>query len=103
MLSEVREHFALVKDFSRAGYYETDHQKQMFKEIKATIPLGRLVAIAGIIGCGKTTTLRRLFNVLAKEGKILVSKSLSVDKARATLGTLISAFIVAINPGSEMF
>jgi hypothetical protein len=37
MLSEVREHFALVKDFSRAGYYETDAQKQMFKEIKATI------------------------------------------------------------------
>jgi type II secretory pathway predicted ATPase ExeA len=44
-----------------------------------------LVALTGIIGCGKTTTLRKLFEVLLKEDKILVSKSLSVDKNRALL------------------
>jgi len=102
MLTEVRAHFTLLKDFSRAGYYETDHQKQMFMDIKATICLGRLVAIAGIVGCGKTTTLRRLFNVLEKEGKILVSKSLSVDKARATLATLISALFYDLSADREI-
>jgi type II secretory pathway predicted ATPase ExeA len=62
----------------------------MFKDIKAAIHSGKLVALTGIIGCGKTTTLRRLFEVLDR-GKILVSKSLSVDKDRATLSTLIAA------------
>ncbi len=38
MLTEVMEHFRLVKEFPKAGYYETDHQKQMFKDIKAANP-----------------------------------------------------------------
>jgi type II secretory pathway predicted ATPase ExeA len=85
------EHFGLVKEFRKAGYYETEHQQRLFKEIKAAITSGRLIAITGVIGCGKTVTLRRLQDFLGKEGKILVSKSLSVDKNRATLSTLISA------------
>jgi type II secretory pathway predicted ATPase ExeA len=50
-----------------------------------------LIALSGIVGCGKTVTLRQLQEALDKEGRILVSKSLSVDKNRATLATLISA------------
>jgi type II secretory pathway predicted ATPase ExeA len=49
------------------------------------------VALTGIIGSGKTTTLRRLFSVLMKENKILVSKSISIEKNRSTMTTLISA------------
>ena len=82
---------ALVKELRQAGYYETAAQKQIFQEIKAAAQSGNLIALTGVIGCGKTTTLRRLFEVLAKENKIRVSKSLSVDKNRATLATLISA------------
>ncbi len=102
MLTEVMEHFGLVKEFPKAGYYETDYQKQMFKDIKAAIHSGKLVALAGIIGCGKTTTLRRLFDVLEKEGKVLVSKSLSVDKDRATLGTLITALFYDLSADKEI-
>jgi type II secretory pathway predicted ATPase ExeA len=102
MLTEVMEHFRLVKEFPKAGYYETDHQKQMFKDIKSAIHSGKLVAITGIIGCGKTTTLRRLFDVLEKEGKILVSKSLSVDKERATLPTLIAALFYDLSTDKEI-
>lgn len=102
MLTEVMEYFGLVREFRKAGYYETEHQKQMFKDIKAAIYLGQLVALTGIIGCGKTTTLRRLFDVLEKEGKILVSKSLSVDKGRATLPTLIAALFYDLSTDKEV-
>nr|WP_272819488.1 AAA family ATPase [Scytonema hofmannii] len=74
----------------------------MFKDIKFAIYSGKLVAITGIIGCGKTTTLRRLFEVLEKEGKILVSKSLSVDKDRATLPTLIAALFYDLSTDKEI-
>lgn len=94
MLTEVMEHFGLVKEFPKAGYYETEHQKQMFKDIKVSITKGKLVAI--------TTTLRRLFEVLEKEGNILVSKSLSVDKDRATLQTLISALFYDLSTDKEI-
>lgn len=102
MLTEVMEHFCLIREFPKAGYYETDHQKQMFKDIKAAIQSGKLVAITGIIGCGKTTTLRRLFEVLEKEGKISVSKSLSVDKNRTTLPTLIAALFYDLSTDKEI-
>lgn len=91
MLTEVMTHFGLVKELRQAGYYETAVQKQLFLEIKAAAQSGKLIALTGVVGCGKTTILRRLFEVLAKENKIQVSKSLSVDKNRATLATLISA------------
>lgn len=91
MLTEVMTHFGLVKEWRQAGYYETAAQKQLFKDLKVAAQSGSLVALTGIIGCGKTTTLRRLFAMLAKENKILVSKSLSVEKNRTTLATLIAA------------
>jgi type II secretory pathway predicted ATPase ExeA len=89
MLTEVMEHFSLVKEFPKAGYYETEHQKQMFKDINAAIHSGKLVAITGIIGCGKTTTLRRLFDVLEKED-------------RATLPTLIAALFYDLSTDKEI-
>ncbi len=102
MLTEVMEHYGLVREFRQAGYYETAHQKQMFKDIKAAIYSGNLVALTGIVGCGKTITLRRLQEVLETEGKILVSKSLSVDKDRATLGTLIAALFYDLSADKEI-
>ena len=54
------------------------------------------------IRCGKTTTLRRLFEILEKEGKILVSKSLSVDKDRATLPKLIAALFYDLSTDKEI-
>ena len=102
MLTEVMSNFGLVKEFRQAGYYETEHQKQIFKDIKAAIYSGHLIALSGIVGCGKTTTIRRLFNVLEQEGKIYVSKSLSVDKCRATLPTLIAALFYDLSRDKEI-
>ena len=60
MLTEVMTHFGLIKEFRQAGYYETAGQKQLFIDLKAAAASGSLVALTGIVGCGKTTTLRRL-------------------------------------------
>lgn len=46
------EFYGLVKEFRRAGYYETDHLHQLFKEIKAAIHSGKLIALSGVVGCG---------------------------------------------------
>jgi len=59
MLTEVMAHFGLIKELRQAGYYETATQKQMFQELKVAASSGQLIALTGVIGCGKTTTLRR--------------------------------------------
>ena len=102
MLTEVMDHYGLLREFRRAGYYETADQKQMFKDIKADIYSGKLIALTGIIGCGKTVTLRKLQESLTQEGRVLVSKSLSVDKNRATLGTLIAALFYDLSPDKDV-
>ena len=102
MLTEVMEFFGLVKEFRRAGYYETDHLRQLFKEIEAAIRSGKLIALTGVVGCGKTVTLRRLQETLKSNGKILVSKSLSVDKSRATLPTLIAALFYDLSSDKKV-
>lgn len=50
-----------------------------------------LVALTGIVGCGKTTTLKAIRNGLIKEKEVLVSQSLTVEKERVKLGTLMLA------------
>lgn len=102
MLTEVMEYYGLIKDFRKAGYFETADQQQMFKDIKSAIYAGKLIALTGVIGCGKTVTLRKLQESLAQEGRILVSKSLSVDKARTTLSTLISALFYDLSPDKDV-
>jgi type II secretory pathway predicted ATPase ExeA len=93
MLTEVMEFYGFARDFHAAGYYETEHHRQISKEVRAAINAGRLVAVTGMVGCGKTRLLRRLQDELVREGKVMVSKSpmfasrLKVSGASATCGT----------------
>jgi type II secretory pathway predicted ATPase ExeA len=89
--SEVMKHHGLIRDLPRAGYFETAQQREIFDDITAAIHGGKLVALVGLVGCGKTTTLLRLIETLKGENAILVSQSLAVDKHRVNLGTLITA------------
>ncbi|MGB5712915.1 MAG: AAA family ATPase [Waterburya sp.] len=102
MLIEVMKEYNLVKEFRKAGYYETPEQKQLFSELKAAILNGKLVALTGIVGCGKTVTLRKLQAIFNQEGKILVSKSLAVEKQKATLPSLISALFYDLSPDKTL-
>jgi type II secretory pathway predicted ATPase ExeA len=91
MLSEVMAYYGFTRDVRHVGYFETAQHQQIVAALKTAIKQGQLVALSGIVGCGKTTTLHRLQEVLGREPDIAVSKSLAVDKDRVHLGTLIMA------------
>lgn len=91
MLSDVRSYYGFTKDFSQAGYFETGQSQQIAKELSHEIRAGKLITLSGIVGCGKTTMLRRIQDTLAQDKEILVSKSLSVEKSQLSLPVLINA------------
>jgi type II secretory pathway predicted ATPase ExeA len=91
MLHDVMDHYGLLRDFRHAGFFETEQYQHLFAELKTAIRQGQLVAVSGVVGCGKTTLLQRIQEELAREKEILVARSLAVDKDRVNLGTLIMA------------
>lgn len=91
MLSDVMEFFQLKQTFEHVGYFETAQQTQLIKELKLAIRQGGLIAMTGVVGSGKTTTLRQLQTELKREKEVIISSSLAVDKNRVNLGTLITA------------
>jgi type II secretory pathway predicted ATPase ExeA len=60
MRVEVMQHYGLTQPLSHAGYFETSLHKQLLKDIKGAILEGRLIAVCGVVGSGKTVTMRRL-------------------------------------------
>lgn len=56
------EYFGLEKELDHLGFFETDAQAHLEKELKKIIAQGRLIALSGIVGSGKTTFLQRLIN-----------------------------------------
>ena len=91
MRVDVMQHYGFTQPLSQAGYYETRHHQQLMTDMKSAILEGHLIALCGVIGSGKTVTLHRLQQQLKDDNRVLVSKSLAVDKHRITLGTLITA------------
>jgi len=69
MLSDVMSYFGLHRALDHVGYFETEDQTHLFKELKPQIRQGRLIALSGVVGCGKTTTLQRLlFSISTRKG-----------------------------------
>jgi type II secretory pathway predicted ATPase ExeA len=91
MLPEVMAYHGIRRDFRQAGFFETAQYPSLYLALKTAITQGHLVAVAGIVGCGKTTLLQRVQAELLREKEILVARSLAVEKDRVTLGTLIMA------------
>ena len=88
---ESMKYYGLTKEFSKAEYFETENYQNMLTNMKFAIKSGGLIAITGIVGIGKTTTLRRLQKDIREENKILVSKSLATDKRHVNINTLYTA------------
>lgn len=60
-------YYGLNRLFQHAGYYETGQLKDLLERMKMEIRHGGLIALSGMIGSGKTVTLRRLREELKKE------------------------------------
>ncbi len=96
------EYYGLTKEFKDAGYFETGYHSELIKEIKGSIFSGNLIALSGIVGSGKTALLRQMQNILAKEGQIIVSKSIMVDKEKVNLAALITALYYDLSTKKEV-
>jgi len=88
MLSDVMEHFGLSKSLRQVDDFETDHHRQLLKDLKVAIHEGGIIALTGILGSGKTVFLGRLQEQLREEGQIEVAESLTFDVPRVNLDTL---------------
>lgn len=102
MRVEVRQYYGLTLPLNQAGYYETAHHKQLMKDIKGAILEGRLIALCGVIGSGKTVILRRLQQALEEEKRVTVSKSLAIDKHSIKLATFIAALFYDLSTEKQV-
>lgn len=102
MLMDVMEFFGLTREFENAGFFETDHHKQVAREVKGAVKQGKLVALAGIVGSGKTTLLYQIKNELEREKEVIVSQSLAIDKYRVTLPILIMALFYDLSTEKDV-
>jgi hypothetical protein len=58
MLSDVRNHYGLARDFGQAGYFETEHSEQIVSELKLEIKAGKLVRAGPIRSKGGRASSR---------------------------------------------
>lgn len=101
MLADVQSSYGLARPFQGAGNFETEHQRNLVREVCAVVQTGRLIVVSGLVGSGKTHLLRRIEDELAKAGKVAVAKSLAVDKRRTSLSSLIEALFYDLSPGDR--
>ena len=93
------EYYGLTRSPRAVGYYETAHHRQLLQDVKQAVYEGDLVALCGVVGAGKTVTLRRLQEVLTKEGRVIVSRSMAVERNRATSGARLRATLGTLIAG----
>ena len=91
MLTEVMREYGLKKPPVDLGFFETEHHKQVALDLRAAIGGGRLIALTAVIGSGKTVLTRQLREDLEREGKVTVSRSVMLEKAKVTVPLLLSA------------
>lgn len=97
LTTQIRKHFKIEHDCPLAGYYETTRLNELEKDIETALFSGKLISVTGSVGTGKTTLINRLQNKLNKNGKAIVSRSLSVDKNRVSLPSLLTALFLDIS------
>jgi type II secretory pathway predicted ATPase ExeA len=102
VLSEAMTFYGLHRDFQHAGYFPTAHHEHLFTALKTAVKQGQLVVLSGIVGCGKTTLLRRIQDDLRRGNEIRVSKSLALSKDRVTIQTLVIALFHDLSSEREV-
>ncbi len=90
-------HYGIAKHWSMAGFYETPRLKQLQDDIRVAIISGQLISITGPTGSGKTMLIQQLQGKIDTDKKIMIAQSLSVDKKRVTLPSLITALFLDLS------
>ncbi|MBR3158061.1 MAG: ExeA family protein [Atopobiaceae bacterium] len=98
MQTEVMRHYGLARPPVDLGFFETDHHGQIARDLKGAITGGRLIALTAIIGSGKTVLSRRLREELEHEGRVIVSRALSLEKAKISVPLLVAALFYDLSP-----
>jgi type II secretory pathway predicted ATPase ExeA len=70
MLSDVMAYFNLRQSFDQVDYFDTESHQQLMRELKLAIHQGGLIAMTGVVGAGKTTTLRQLQAELKRDKEV---------------------------------
>ena len=99
MLTEVMRHYGLARPPVDVGFLETSHHRQVAADLRAAITGGRLIALTATIGSGKTALAKRLREMLEAEGRVIVSRALSLEKTKITVPLLVSALFYDLSPG----
>lgn len=87
------EYYGINKEFHKADYFETSKFSGLLLDLKVAIKSGGIISLTGIVGSGKTAILRRIQEIIRKDGEAIVCRSLSTDKRRVNINTLyISLF-----------
>ncbi len=102
MRIDVMNHYGLKTPLSQAGYYETSHHKQLIIDIRGAILEGRLVALSGVVGSGKTAMLDRIHHILTEEKHVIVSQSFAIDKRAVKLATLVTALFYDLSGDKQV-
>ena len=102
LTAKIMRQFRIERDWSQAGYFETARAKEVSADIRAAIMAGRLIAVSGPVGVGKTAMIRQLQNKITADKKILAARSLSVDKQRVVLPALMTALFLDISGDPDM-
>ena len=74
MLSDVMEHFGLSKSLRQVDDFETEHHRQLLKDLKVAIHEGGIIALTGI-GCSPINTLKMAKGQSAGYSEIATSHS----------------------------
>lgn len=97
LTADIMSHFGIAKDWEAVGFFETIQHKQIVGNVRNAILAGRLVAITGPTGVGKTMTLNRIQSELAADNKFIVARSLSIEKTRLLLPALMTALFLDVS------
>lgn len=102
MRFDTMEYYGITRDFTQSGFLQTDYIENLLKDLKAAIYAGGLIAVSGLSGSGKSNAIWNLQATLAKEGRIILSKSLCVEKQKVTLAGLIGAMFCDLSPKKDI-
>lgn len=91
----------MTKDLNKADYFETEEFRKTLLSLETAIFSGGIIALTGIVGIGKTMTLRRIQHSLKGSKKVIISKSLATDKRRVNINTLYTALFSDLPTGKD--